>query len=142
MTGKSATLESIVLDHMFMKAPLESPCEWWLELLTSTQSGFVAAGDNEIAALDVLGSRTLISSWTKVEPVITSGEVQHAFVYNSQEIILPRPVTGSWQVSHIAIWSAVTGGYLMYWTSLESFITISLNQPKSFRPGDLIIREF
>jgi hypothetical protein len=144
MSGKSATLESKILDHLFKEEPLESPCCWWLELLSNTDNtDYPIAADSEIASLRVLGSRVKIPSWTKTPPVITSGETQHALVYNTHEVILPYPSdTAVWMATHISIWSEQTGGYLMYWSSLETNLIIDKENPLSFRPGDLIIREF
>jgi hypothetical protein len=144
MSGKSATLESKILDHLFKEQPLETPCCWWLELLSNTaSSSFPLAEDAEIGTLRVLGSRVKIPSWVKVPPTISSGETQHALIYNTLEIILPYPTdTSSWLATHIAIWTERVEGYLMYWSSLETSLAISKESPQSFKPGDLTIREF
>lgn len=141
MSGKSAYLESLLLDHLFLEAPFQSPCQWWLELLSSTELTFPVSTNSELTPLRVVAPRVQVSKWSKVAPVVVEGNVQHGYVYNTQEIILPQPESGLWQVTHVAIWSQSTDGDLLYWSSLESFLAVSSEEPKSILPGDLIIME-
>jgi len=142
---KSATFEDLLLGHIFKQQPLDSPCCIYIELLQDTsvpQNPRVVPADLEIQALNVVGSRIEIQNWTKVPPVISSGQTFAAKVYNTDEIILPVPPGNQeWYVTHFGLWSGNgPNDYLLYYSAFEEPVKLDSNH-NSIRPGALIIWE-
>lgn len=141
---KSVSFQSKLLSHIFMQAPLSCPCTIYLELLYDELPGAEnIPADVEIQNLSVVGYRVPVQNWTKIEATLSPGESQAPKIYNTDEIILPFPADEStWLVTHVALWAETADEtYLLYYFSLEDTVSISKDEPKSFKPGDLLLTE-
>lgn len=128
MSAKSNYLEDKLIDHVLRNTPYTSPAGVYVAL-------FTAVADGEA------GTVTEVTGGSYVRRLVTFGAPSNGATSNSAEIVFPV-ATGNWnQIVSFGIYDALTNGNLLYYGTLTTAKTISVDDQFRFAVGALQVSE-
>ena len=124
--GFSDYLENKILDHVFKGAVFTQPANLYVALFTAGPSD--AGGGTEVSG----GGYTRVNhdAWD----VASSGATQ-----NTTVVTFPKATSGWGVVTHVGVYDAATGGYLIAWAALTVPKAIDQDDTAEFPAGAIDI---
>ena len=137
--AKSNTLETNTLTQWLttIAAPTR-PTTWYIALFTADPT------DADITANEV-DTTVDDTAYARQQENVAGFTVTGDSATNTDELTFPVAVYGTgaapYDVTHAGVYTALTGGTLLYHTALDSIKTVIAGDQANFAPGDLTITE-